>query len=135
MNNTQIIRTQTTKTPNPNRQHHSEMSNQQQNPTKVKNPWTCDIMATGPITTKKIRFYWQPGPTNHAYYWTKHHPTSHHKNLRPEFLTPMKTLNTLRKQKLITKNAQKAYLAYTIHTKTNKQMNIREGVHIRSHQD
>ena len=30
----------------------------------------------------KFHFYWRPGPTNYADYWTKHHPTTHHKNLR-----------------------------------------------------
>jgi len=25
---------------------------------------------------------------NYANYWTKHHPESHHRNIRKEFLTP-----------------------------------------------
>ena len=25
---------------------------------------------------------------NYADYWTKHHPESHHRNMRKEFLTP-----------------------------------------------
>ena len=27
----------------------------------------------------QFRFYWRPGKTNDANYWTKHHPVAHHK--------------------------------------------------------
>jgi hypothetical protein len=37
---------------------------------------------------KQFRFYWRPGKTNYADYWTKHHLPSHHVNMRKEFLTP-----------------------------------------------
>ncbi len=35
----------------------------------------------------QYRFYWRPGTQNLADYWTKHHPTSHHKSFRPQILT------------------------------------------------
>ncbi len=35
----------------------------------------------------QYRFYWRPGPQNIADYWTKHHPTNHHKSFRPQILT------------------------------------------------
>eukprot|EP00804_Cyclotella_cryptica_P008147 CCRYP_004624-RA/>CCRYP_004624-RA protein AED:0.13 eAED:0.13 QI:0/0/0/1/0/0/3/0/1209 len=37
---------------------------------------------------KQFRFYWCPGTTNRGDYFTKHHPASHHRNMRPELLTP-----------------------------------------------
>jgi hypothetical protein len=44
------------------------------------------------ISQKQFRFYWRPGPTNYADYWTKHHPAAHHRNMRPVFLTPFSQL-------------------------------------------
>ncbi len=35
----------------------------------------------------QYRFYWRPGPQNIADYWTKHHPTNHHKSFCPQILT------------------------------------------------
>jgi len=46
---------------------------------------------------KQFRFYWQPGTTNRGDYFTKHHPASHHLNMRPELLTPHKVLMALHK--------------------------------------
>ena len=48
-----------------------------------------------------MRFHWlrdqsKPGSSNLADYWTKHHPASHHRNLRSEFLTPLKKVLELR---------------------------------------
>lgn len=40
-------------------------------------------------------FYKRPGKLTHADYWTKHHPTKHHKNIRNEFLTPFIMLEML----------------------------------------
>ncbi len=37
---------------------------------------------------RQFRIYWRPGKINYADYWTKHHPESHHRNIRKEFLTP-----------------------------------------------
>jgi hypothetical protein len=50
------------------------------------------------INQKQFQFYWRPGPTNHADYWTKHHPAAHHCNMRPVFLTPFSQLLGLRKK-------------------------------------
>eukprot|EP00804_Cyclotella_cryptica_P017742 CCRYP_001167-RA/>CCRYP_001167-RA protein AED:0.39 eAED:0.39 QI:0/0/0/1/0/0/5/0/585 len=47
--------------------------------------------------SKTIRFYWRPGTTNRGDYFTKHHPASHHRNMRPELLTPHKVLMALRR--------------------------------------
>ncbi len=44
----------------------------------------------------QFRFYWRPGKQNLADYWTKHHPASHHQNVRAEFLTSSKDLKELR---------------------------------------
>ncbi len=38
----------------------------------------------------QFRYYWRPGTQNLADYFTKHHPASHHKANRPNFLTPRK---------------------------------------------
>eukprot|EP00804_Cyclotella_cryptica_P012161 CCRYP_009866-RB/>CCRYP_009866-RB protein AED:0.59 eAED:0.47 QI:0/-1/0/1/-1/0/1/0/108 len=46
---------------------------------------------------KQFRFYWQQGTTNRVDYFTKHHPAAHHRNMRPELLTPHKVLVALRK--------------------------------------
>jgi hypothetical protein len=35
----------------------------------------------------QFRYYWQPGTQNLADYFTKHHPATHHKNVRPTILT------------------------------------------------
>lgn len=48
------------------------------------------------LTQKMFRFFWRPGPTNKGDYTTKHHPAAHHRNERPEFLTPQKYLDDLR---------------------------------------
>ena len=47
---------------------------------------------------QQFRFYWRPGTTNRGDYYTKHHPASHHHNMRPEILTPYKVLLALRKR-------------------------------------
>ena len=47
---------------------------------------------------KQFRFYWRPGTTNRGDYFTKHHPASHHRNMRAEILTPYKVLMDLRKR-------------------------------------
>ena len=38
----------------------------------------------------------QPPTPMQADYYTKHHAPKHHKNIRPEILTPVKILNELR---------------------------------------
>jgi hypothetical protein len=44
---------------------------------------------------RQFRFFWQPGPTNRADYWTKHHCAAHHIKKRPEILTPKIVLEAL----------------------------------------
>ncbi len=36
---------------------------------------------------QQFRIYCQPGKLNYANYWTKHHPETHHHNMRKEFVT------------------------------------------------
>ena len=44
------------------------------------------------IDQKQFRYFWRPGSTNYANYWTKHHPAAHHRNMRSIFLTPYSQL-------------------------------------------
>ena len=44
----------------------------------------------------QFKIYWKPGKTNLADYFTKHHPPSHHRNMRGEFLTRVAELQQLR---------------------------------------
>ncbi len=45
----------------------------------------------------QFKIYWKPGKTNLAHYFTKHHPPSHHRHMRGEFLTRVAELQRLRK--------------------------------------
>ena len=45
---------------------------------------------------KQFRTYWRAGPTNKGDYVTKHHASSHHRNVRADYLTPMKRIQLLR---------------------------------------
>jgi hypothetical protein len=45
---------------------------------------------------QQFRFFWRPGHTNRADYWTKHHCAAHHTQKRPEILTPKSVLDALR---------------------------------------
>ncbi len=47
-------------------------------------------------TQDQFKYYWCPGPTNHADYWMKHHCAAHHIKKRPEILTPLFILEALR---------------------------------------
>ncbi len=47
-------------------------------------------------TQNQFRYYWRPGPTNRADYWTKHHCAAHHIEQRPDILTPLFILEALR---------------------------------------
>ena len=51
----------------------------------------------------QFQFYWRPGPTNLGDYHTKHRPAKHHKNVRPEFVTPCRMLDDLRRRQQIAK--------------------------------
>ena len=44
---------------------------------------------------KQLRIYWRSGKLNHADYFTKHHPASHHRNIRNEYLTPQRVIQDL----------------------------------------
>ena len=48
---------------------------------------------------EQLRFYWRSGKLNYADYFTKHHPTVHHRNICKEFLTPQWVLQDLAKRK------------------------------------
>ncbi|KAL7483042.1 hypothetical protein ACHAW6_008693 [Cyclotella cf. meneghiniana] len=52
------------------------------------------------INQKQFRFFWRPGATNLADYWTKHHPPSHHRQMRPEILSAFRTVTDLRARNL-----------------------------------
>jgi hypothetical protein len=75
----------------------------------------ADAVINGKIQPKKtnamdMRFHWlqdrecqqqfiiycRPSKMNYADYWTKHHPESHHRNIRKEFLMPTIVLEILR---------------------------------------
>ncbi len=45
---------------------------------------------------RQFHIYWQPRKLNYADYWTKHHPETHHRNTRKEFLTLHIVLKMLR---------------------------------------
>ena len=45
---------------------------------------------------QQFRFYWRPGKLNYADYWTKHHPSKHHHNVRRNYLTPLVALEMFR---------------------------------------
>ncbi len=47
----------------------------------------------------QFNIYWQPGGTNLADYFTKHHAPAHHVNIRAEFLTRVKDLAEARQTK------------------------------------
>ena len=47
---------------------------------------------------QQFRIYWRPGKLNYADYWTKHHPTKNHQNIRKEFITPQIVLEMLRQE-------------------------------------
>jgi hypothetical protein len=47
----------------------------------------------------QFRFYWRPGKSNLADYWTKHHTAAHHANVRHDYLTPYIVLEMLQMSK------------------------------------
>jgi hypothetical protein len=53
--------------------------------------WLLDRQQQG-----QFKIYWRPGKTNLADYFTKHHPPSHHRNVRGYFLTRVAELQRLR---------------------------------------
>ena len=78
---------------------------------------------------KELRFYWRPGPTNHDDYWTKHHPTTHHKNRPDRISDPNESPRHTKK----TKNYQtkRSEIIPRLHHEQKQRqipMHIREGV-------
>lgn len=47
---------------------------------------------------ENFRIHWRPDKLNYADYETEHDPASHHKNIRREFITPIKVLEVLRQE-------------------------------------
>ena len=47
----------------------------------------------------QFRFFWRPGKTNLADYWTKHHCAAHHAEQRKQILTPQSVITALRESK------------------------------------
>jgi hypothetical protein len=56
---------------------------------------------------RQLHIYWRPRKLNYANYWTKHHPETHHCNMRKEFLTPHIVFEMLRTE-------QQSYAAHVI---------------------
>eukprot|EP00804_Cyclotella_cryptica_P028278 CCRYP_014620-RA/>CCRYP_014620-RA protein AED:0.46 eAED:0.45 QI:0/0/0/1/0/0/2/0/163 len=54
-------------------------------------------LATRPGKPKTIPILLETRHNKQGDYFTKHHPVSHHRNMRPEILTPYKVLMALRK--------------------------------------
>jgi hypothetical protein len=48
---------------------------------------------------EQFRFFWHPGKTNLADYWTKHHCAAHHIEQRPQFLLPLSVITVLQASK------------------------------------
>jgi hypothetical protein len=48
---------------------------------------------------KQFRFFWHPGKTSLADYWTKHHCAAHHIEQCPQILTPLSVITTLQASK------------------------------------
>ena len=38
------------------------------------------------LSQRQFNFFWQPGKHNHADYFTKHHPTVHHRQIRNKYV-------------------------------------------------
>ena len=38
-------------------------------------------------SVEQFKYYWKPGKTNLADYWTKHHPALHHQSMRDQILS------------------------------------------------
>ena len=57
---------------------------------------------------QQFKIYWRSGKTNLADYFTKHHPPSHHRNVRGEFLTRVAELQELRQRNISLKETSLA---------------------------
>ena len=62
-------------------------------------------------TQQQFRFYWRPGTRNYADYWTKHHPGTHHRQMRPEILnTKIKVKESQNRQNSVNSISQRPQL-------------------------
>jgi len=96
MNNTYRNEPQTAPNSHADRQYHSPRSHEQQHTRRTK---AIDMRFHWLQCSKaqhQFRFFWHPGPTNRADYWTKHHCAAHHIAKCPEILTPKIVLEALR---------------------------------------
>ncbi len=59
--------------------------------TDMRFHWLCNQECQ-----QQFRIYWRPGKLNYTKYWAKHHPKTHHCNMRKEFLMPHIILEMLR---------------------------------------
>jgi hypothetical protein len=48
-------------------------------------------------SVQQFKYYWRPGKTNKADYWTKHHPALHHQTIREQILNNSKAKEILLK--------------------------------------
>jgi hypothetical protein len=97
--------------------------------------WLWDREAQG-----QLKFAWKPGKTNLADYFTKHHPPAHHINVRSEFLTKVRDLAEIRRQKVDVKRQTKPHTAQAttsykgvldserLHTLSSKLLAIKENI-------
>jgi hypothetical protein len=87
---------------------------------------------------RQIKIILRPGKTNLADYFTKHHPPTHHVNVRSEFLTKVKDLAEARRQRLEQGQTKKPHKAQAttsykgvldseeLHTLSSKLLAIKE---------
>ncbi len=88
----------------------------------------------------QLKFAWKPGKTNLADYFTKHHLPAHHINVRSEFLTKVRDLAEIRRQKVDVKRQTKPHIAQAttsykgvldserIHTLSSELLAIEENI-------
>jgi hypothetical protein len=77
----------------------------------------------------QFRFYWCPGKSNLADYWTKHHTAAHHVNVRHEYLTPYIVLELLQMSATLVRlpHKQKVPCKESFRHSTNKSLSIPTG--------
>jgi hypothetical protein len=79
----------TTMHTNANQQRNGTRATHQQNITKsTQSPGYALPLAKMLQCIGQFCYYWRPGAQNLADYFTRHHPTSNHKPVRPTILTP-----------------------------------------------
>ena len=48
-------------------------------------------------SVEQFKYYWRPGKSNKADYWTKHHPSLHHQTMREQILNNSKARQVIAK--------------------------------------